>query len=138
MTFTKFNKRIFKTALNQQRTLATTQDRRVLFTSHNRIESSESRNAHIARLNYEKELILKVLESMPSKREAKSYIKRLDMKDERPKNSKTQFPVALISLTAPMLKDDIEKVSKTLACIKRLGIAPILVLENLDWTKKHV
>jgi amino-acid N-acetyltransferase len=92
-------------------------------------------NAHISQLQSEKELIFKVLKSMPSKREAKSYIKKFSAASDSVHKITSQpvFPIALVNLIVPLYKEELEQVAQTLAYMQRLGLYPVVVLENTDW-----
>ncbi|KAI0218703.1 Amino-acid acetyltransferase, mitochondrial, partial [Massospora cicadina] len=108
----------------------------ILLRAQHKRDVRQTRSAHVTQLNSEKELILKVLEAIPSKREAKSYTDRFKVKGETfTKSCKSRYPIALVSLTVPMFRSELEQVSRTIAYIKRMGVAPILLLENIEFSR---
>ncbi|KAI9291689.1 DUF619-domain-containing protein [Neoconidiobolus thromboides FSU 785] len=85
----------------------------------------------IDNLRDEKEFIFNVLESKPSQREAISYLNKMDKNIVNIKEKK--FPIILVHLSLPMNFEDLEQVMKTLVYIQKLGMQPMIVLDNLEW-----
>lgn len=107
--------------------------------------TSPLENVYMKKLKQEKELIKKILETIPSKREANTYLRNYSV-EQVASHSKQEisttsnaseksksFPVAIINIQAPLDELHFSEVAKNIAYLHRLGLNPIITLENNEW-----
>ncbi|KAG0263104.1 Amino-acid acetyltransferase, mitochondrial [Mortierella polycephala] len=102
----------------------------------------------------DRDLILKVMGTLPSPREARQFLSKFSLPATAsalatPAKGKTSDPdfldtllwpndhLALIKLEGPFKKDDLAAVASTLVQLQRIGLLSVVMLDNQTWWQKQ-